>query len=364
MYKKMGGINFNKYFNDVNFNKFIKAYDDIQTSYYDKIDNEKIIDNAINGMYSSLDKYTSFLDETETKVLDDSLNGEYTGVGIKIIADESGKVTVNKVFDESPAKEAGILKDDEITSINDIEIKNIDLKKLSSYFKDGKEVKIGIKRGEENLSFTMVSKSLYVTTVLSDIISYNDKKVGYLRIELFNSTSYKQVKKHLENLENEGIDSLIIDLRQNSGGYLSNCSKIAELFLEKDKVIYKLKNKKSTKTYKDKTDEYRTYKIDVLIDNYSASASEILSAALKDSYGATLVGATSYGKGKVQERKAISSGESVKITTAKWLTPNNKSIDGKGVEPDIKIDLKIDDYNYENKLEDSIIIGALDNITT
>ena len=364
MYKKMGGINFNKYFKDPYFIKLVKAYDDIQTSYYDDVNNSKIIDNAITGMYSSLDKYTSFLNENETKILDDSLNGQYNGIGIKILLNEDKKVIVQTVFDDSPAKEAGLMENDEITAINDTDISNIEFERINDTFKKGEEVKLTIKRGEESLTFNVTPRDLLVTSVKSDIISYNDQNIGYLRIELFNSTSYKQVRKHIEELEKKGIDSLIIDLRQNSGGYLSNCSRIAEMFLQKNKIIYRLKSKETSETYKDKTKEHRTYKIDVLIDNYSASASEVLAAALKESYGAKLIGMTSFGKGKVQERKAISSAESIKLTTAKWLTPNKNSIDNKGIKPDIEVKEEIDNYNYDNKLEDKVILKALEDITT
>ena len=177
----------------------------------------------------------------------------------------------------------------------------------------------------------------------------NDKKVGYLSISSFSNTLAKQVESALDELESDGIESLIIDLRNNGGGLLTAAKDTASLFLEKGKAIYSLegndKNEK-TKVYYDETSTSRNYPIVVLVNGGTASASEILTAALKDSYGATTVGTTTYGKGKVQQTKKLSDGSLVKYTTSRWLTPNNECIDEYGISPDYGIELE---YQYDDE---------------
>ena len=362
--KKFGGVNFAKYTKDPALTKFVISYDEINNNYYDKLDKEEVIDNAIDGMYSSLDKYSKFMDEDEAKALTDSLNGKYNGIGIKILADEES-VKVQTVYDNSPAKKAGVLEGDIILSVNGEDITSQNVDEIEDKIKNSNNgVDLKVKRVEQEILFHLDVESLYVTSVKGQIIPYNEKKVGYIRLELFNSSTDEQFKNVLKSLEDENIDSLIIDVRQNSGGYLSICEEITQMFLDKNKVIYRLKNKNGTTVYKDKTREHRNYKVSVLIDNYSASASEILAAALRDSYGAKLVGMKSYGKGKVQEKVSISNSESVKYSTAKWLTPKGKCIDEKGLNPDIKVDEVIGSYDYENKLNDKVITTALNDITS
>ena len=361
--KKFGGVNFAKYTKDPALTKFVISYDEINKNYYDKLDKEDIIDNAIEGMYGGLDNYSKFMNEDATKALTDSLNGKYNGIGIKILSSDD-TVKIEDVYDSSPAKEAGVEKGDIILSINDEDVTSKNIYEVADKIKNSNGVKLVIKRGEETLTFNLEVKSLYVTSVKGDVISYNEKKVGYIRIEIFNSSTQEQFKNVLENIEKQNIDSLIIDVRQNSGGYLSVCTDIVSMFLDKGKTIYKLKNKNGTTVYKDKTKESRNYKVDILMDNYSASASEILAAALKDSYGARLVGMKSFGKGKVQEKVSISNNDSVKYSTAKWLTPKGVCIDEKGLDPDIKVDEVIGSYDYENKLNDKVITAALNDITT
>lgn len=361
--KKFGGVNFAKYTKDSALTKFVISYDEINKNYYDKLDKEDIIDNAINGMYSGLDNYSKFMDENSTKALTESLNGKYNGIGIKIISSEN-TVKIEDVYDNSPAKEAGIEKGDIIVSINDEDVTSKNIDAVADKIKNSNKVKLIVKRGEETLIFDLEVKSLYVTSVKGEVLSYNEKKVGYIRLEIFNSSTQEQFKNVLENLEKNGIDSLIIDVRQNSGGYLSVCTDIVSMFLDKGKTIYKLKNKNGTTVYKDKTKEHRDYKVSVLMDNYSASASEILAASLRDSYGAKLIGMKSFGKGKVQEKVSISNSESVKYSTAKWLTPKGICIDEIGLNPDIKLEEVIGSYDYENKLNDKVITAALNDITT
>ena len=174
-------------------------------------------------------------------------------------------------------------------------------------------------------------------------------------IDKFNQTVYDQFKKQLNSIEKDNIDGLIIDLRNNTGGYLNAASKMAELFLKDGKIIYSLNEKSGNKIYEDKTMESRSYPISVLVNGNTASASEILAAALRDSYGAKLVGSKTYGKGKVQKTSKLSNGTMYKYTSAKWLTPDGECIDEVGLIPDLEVNYLDDltvDLVYEKALED------------
>ena len=175
-------------------------------------------------------------------------------------------------------------------------------------------------------------------------ISYSiieNTNIGYIAIEKFSENLGTQVKNALNELETKNINSLIIDVRDNAGGYLTSAEDVSNLFLKNGKTIYSLEANGSKVSYNDKTDEHRDYPIVVLINGGSASAAEILAAALKDSYGATLVGAKTYGKGKVQQVVSLNSGDSVKYTSAKWLTPLGICIDGVGISPDYNVEFSL-----------------------
>lgn len=183
------------------------------------------------------------------------------------------------------------------------------------------------------IDITINLSKVEVPYVNGQILEYAGKKVGYMQIIIFSSTAYSQFKNKLEELEKEKIDSLIIDVRDNSGGYLTTVTDILNLFLEKGKVIYQLEDSSGKVKKKDTTREKRNYPLAVLINNASASASEILASAIKESYGGLVVGTNSYGKGTVQQTKKLLDGSMIKYTTQKWLTPNGNFIDEVGVTP-------------------------------
>ncbi len=313
-----------------------KTYKNILGSYVEKVDEKELVNSAIKGMYGYLgDPYTEYLDETTTEDLNDRLDGEYYGIGVEITKREEGVVVVT-VFNDSPASNAGIEVGDIIVKVNDKDVAESDADEISNLIKaDGaSNIEISVNRGGITKTLTVERKNVYIPSVTSQ--KYDN--VGYIYISTFSNTTYTQFKKALESLEKDGIKSLLIDVRSNGGGYLNSAVDIASLFIEKGKNLYGLENKNNTKYYKDETSENRNYKVGVLINGSSASASEILAAALKESYGATLIGTKSYGKGTVQETEKLDSGGMVKYTTAYWLTPNGNKINKVGLNPDIEID--------------------------
>lgn len=333
------------------------AYNNILNSYVEKVDEKELTNAAIKGMYNYLgDPYTSYLDKDSTDNLMDRLKGEYKGIGVEITTNESGTVVMT-VFENSPAEEAGIMVGDIITKVKGVDVNGKTTSEVSNMIKSTNgNVEIEVNRGGITKTLT-----LKVSTVsIKSVIKNKYDKTGYLRIETFSNTTYKQFKENLETLEKDGIENLIVDVRNNGGGFLNSAVEIAELFIEKGKPIYGLQTKDKKEMYKDTTKEKRDYKVIVLINGGSASASEVLAAALKESYGATLLGTKSYGKGTVQDTSELESGGMIKYTTAYWLTPKGVTINEKGLTPDIEVTGSFkDEMTLENDVELQTAINNL-----
>lgn len=332
--------------NDTSLIEFVEAYKSILNNYYTDVDKNKLIDEAIKGMLNYLgDDYTTYLNSSDTSELSEKLSGKYQGIGVELI--EGNKI--NKIFEDSPAEECGLQVGDIIVKVNDKDVKTYTANEIANEIKSIKDNKfrLTVNRGEEEISFELSLKELNIPAIEAKVIENNEKRIGYIYISTFSNTVYEQFNNKLKELEESHIDSLIIDVRNNTGGYLKAATDIASLFLEKGKVIYSLDSKNKKETYKDETAESRNYQISVLINESSASASEILSAALKESYNAILIGKKSYGKGKVQQTASLKDGSMYKYTSAKWLTPNGVCIDKKGINPDYEIDLQINEETNE-----------------
>ena len=344
---------------DDNLAELYKAYDEIKSNYYSTVDLGALVDAGIKGMFSYLgDPYTTYLDKDQTDILNNSLSGSYQGIGVKIsVNNEENKMIISEVYDNTPAKSAGLAVGDIIVKVNDNVVADMESGEVTKLIKSSDEVKLVVNRDGNDLDFTLNTAKLNNPSVDDKIIDGdNGNKIGYLKISKFNETAYEQFYEKLNKIEVDGINSLIIDLRDNTGGYLSAATKISEMFLQKGKVIYSLNEQSSTKTTYDETDDERNYKVYILVNGNSASASEILAAALKDSYGAKLVGTTTYGKGKVQKTSKLSDGTMYKYTSAKWLTPSGECIDGVGLKPDIEIS------NGDELLKDLVLEKAIEEI--
>ena len=337
-----------------------KAYDEIKSNYYSSVDLGSLVDAGIKGMFSYLgDPYTTYLDKDQTDNLTDSLKGTQHGIGVLInLSDEEKKIIISKVYDNTPAKEAGLVSGDEIVKVNDkLVSESENLKDITALIKSSDEVRLVIQRDGVDKEYTLKTADFYNPSVEENIIEgANGDKIGYLQISKFNETAYEQFNQKLNKIEATGINSLIIDLRGNTGGFLSAATKISELFLKKGEVIYSLNEQSGTKVTYDETEESRNYKVFVLVNESSASASEILAAALQDNYGALLVGTTTYGKGKVQKTNKMNDGTMYKYTSAKWLTPKGECIDGVGLKPDIEIS------NGNELLKDLVLEKAIEEI--
>ena len=345
--------------NDKELTDFIKAYSNIVNNYYEDVDKEKMLDSALNAMLNYLgDNYTTYLTDEQRKALEESLQGTYQGIGVEINKDR----VITKVTKNGPAEAAGLQAGDKFMSIDGTKLNDTDGNAVGLLIRgtNKKAVDIIVDRNGEELTF-----NVKIGTIEEPAIAYGmqENNIGYIQISKFSRPLTSQMETALKELEANGMEKLIIDLRNNTGGYLDSAETTASLFLKKGKLIYSLEDKKSKEDYYDQTETSRNYPIVVLINNNSASSAEILAAALKDSYGAVLVGQTSYGKGKVQQTYDMQDGSMAKFTSAKWLRPTGDCIDKKGIKPDFEVEQTTQtNENGEEIIIDTQLVKALEVI--
>lgn len=336
---------------DDELQEFITNYDYIVDNYYGDIDKTELVDSAIAGMLSTLDKNSAYVGGSDTN-FSIYLEGTYKGTGIQVFNDDNGNIVIYTVFENTPASKAGLKSGDIIVKLNNTDTTNMTIDEFSKLVKEQNDkFNITYKRDDNEKTVRLKVDTIEIKSVSSKIINRDDKKIGYIRTTIFANNTYEQFKKELDKLEDEGIDGLVIDLRGNSGGHLSTAEQILSLFLDSSHPIYQIKSKDSQNTYYSTGNETKNYKISILIDGNSASASEVVTSALVEQYSAKTVGKKSYGKGTVQELQTLSDGDQYKLTTKSWLTSKGKVIDGKGIEPDY--DVTLSDEYLENPTDEN-----------
>ena len=346
--------------------EFVSVYNDILDEYYEDIDKDELLEAGINGMLEFLDDdYSVYMDQEATEDFNEQVEGKYTGIGVEITQQEDKTVVVTDVFDNSPAFKAGLKIGDIFYKVDGKDVTGIKPDEISSMIKKSsdKKVELVMLRDGIEKSFALKLEEVELESVTSKIFEVNDKKIGYIKLSVFASNTYSQFEKKLLKLENDGIDSLVIDVRDNSGGYLSAVTSIASLFLENGKVVYQLDTKGVIEKIYSNTSTSRDYDIAVLINYNSASASEILAAAIQESYGGLVVGINSYGKGTVQKAYQLESGATVKYTIQKWLTPDGNWINEVGVTPDIEVELDGNYFENPSDENDNQLQKALEELS-
>ena len=343
-------------------NKFIDAYYTIIDNYYGDLDKEDLVNSAIEGMVGSVgDVYTNYSDSDTTTSFLETVEGTYEGIGCTIAQKQTGEIVIIDMFDDGPSAKAGLMIDDIILKVDDIDAEGKTTTELSDYIKNSKNknITITVLRGNEEKEINVVRDKVEVPTVTSQVLEKNNKKIGYLNISIFSSVTDRQFNTELQKLQKENIEGLIIDVRGNGGGYLSSVTNILNRILEKDKVIYQLKSKDKVEKKKDTTKECLNIPIAVLTNTGSASASEILASAIKESYGGYVVGTNTYGKGTVQQTMQLTDGSMIKYTVQNWLTPNGNWVNEVGLEPTDFVELSDEYYNNPTVDNDNQLQTAL-----
>ena len=327
---------------DKELDELVTTYDNIINNYYEDVDKEELIDAGIQGMINYLDDpYATYFSGEASEDFNQELAGNYEGIGVEVMLN-NGIVSVSRVFDNSPASKAGVKVGDVVIKVNDTDITGKSLTEVVSMISgenSGNKSKLTVARNGEELSFELAKGTIEVPVVNSEIYENNGKKIGYIKIDLFSSKVYKQFNSALKNLEKNNIQGLVIDVRDNPGGYLSEVKNILCLFLDKKQVLYQLQTKNKTeKIYGTKKSIERDYPVSIIINDESASAAEILASAFKESYDSRIVGINSYGKGTVQSASDLKSGDTIKYTVQKWLTPDGNWVNDKGVVPTDRVE--------------------------
>ncbi len=336
----------------------------IEDKYVKDVETEKLIEGAIKGVVESLgDPYSVYMNETEFQDFIASINGSFSGVGMVLSADEStGDIIVVSPIEGTPAQKAGILPKDIIVKVDDIELAGKSLDEAVKLLRGekGTKVFVYIKRqdNEDLLEFELMRDDIRVTTIKHEII---DDDVGYIKITSFDSQTYDEFKAAVDSLQKQGIKGLILDLRNNPGGSLYESVRIADEILGKGMIVYtEDRNKNKLEEYYSDNNRI-SLPLVVLINENSASASEIVAGAIQDHKAGVLVGTKTFGKGSVQEIEPFQDGTGMKLTIARYYLPSGRSIDGIGVEPDIKVELSKDISPFDiPRKKDSQLLKALD----
>jgi carboxyl-terminal processing protease len=338
---------------------FGEVLENINKEYVDDVDQAEMMDSAINGVLQSLDPYSAYMSPELFKEMQTDTKGEFGGLGIEI-GMEAGVVKVISPIDDTPAAKAGIKAGDFIVKIGTEQVQGKSLMEAVKLMRGpvGTSIDLTIRRKnvKKPLEFKITRKIIEVRSVSSEIIS-EKKNIGYVRLKSFNENSDNQFLKTLKKFEKNGsIVGYVIDLRNNPGGLLSQAINITDFFLD-DGEIVSTKGRKVSETRKffaRKGDETKGKPIVVLINNGSASASEIFAGALKDHKRAIILGENSYGKGSVQSIIPLRNGGGIRLTISKYYLPSGKSISEVGVTPDILVEETDEDFKINSEKDNQL----------
>ena len=338
---------------------FGEVLENIKKEYVDDIDQSEVMDSAINGVLQSLDPYSAYMSPELFKEMQTDTSGEFGGLGIEI-GMEAGVVKVISPIDDTPAAKAGIKSGDYIVKIGKEQVQGKSLLEAVKLMRGpvGTSIDLTVRRKnvKKPIEFKIIRKVIQVQSVSSEIIS-DQKNIGYIRLKSFNENSDSQFLKSIKKFEkNSKIKSYVIDLRNNPGGLLTQAINITDFFLD-DGEIVSTKGRKVSETRKffaRRGDETKGKPIIVLINNGSASASEIFAGALKDHKRAIILGENSYGKGSVQSIIPLRNGGGMRLTISKYYLPSGKSISEVGVTPDILVEEVSDDFKINSEKDNQL----------
>lgn len=345
-------------------NKTVEIKEKLEQIYIGEIEEEKLIDSALEGYVQGVgDEYTEYLTEEEVTALMEDVNGSYVGVGLYIAQNiQTNQILVVGVIEGSPANKAGILVGDIIKKVDDIEYTGEQLTLASNNMKgvEGTEVKVTVERNGENLDYNIIREKIKFNCVSYEKLENN---IGYIRISSFDGGVAEDFEKAYKDLNSQGVKSLIIDLRNNGGGLVDQCLEIAELIVQKGSKMLITKDKQNNEDVSiSKQEPIINVPIVILVNEYTASASEILTAAIRENVNAKVVGTKTYGKGVIQGIYSLKDQKTaLKITMQEYYTPKHNKIHKVGITPDVEIELPEElkgqlsiERNLDNQLNKAI----------
>lgn len=314
----------------------------VENYYYEDVDEDAMLENAAVGLMAGIgDVYSVYYTKEEMAKFNEETEGKYAGIGCQLLADpESKLITVTRVFKGSPAETAGIRAGDKIVYVNDVYYTAYEMDEAVSVMRGtpGESVKVTVLRDLETIDFDVMREDININYVEYEIL---DGNIGYVMVFDFLGDAYEGFEEAINAFQEADVSGMIIDLRNNGGGLVDTCVKMADLILPEG-VVVSMKDKGGNVTEEKIDGEYYDVPMAVLVNGYSASASEILAGAIRDNHAGTLVGTKTFGKGVVQSSLEFADGSGMKVTTARYYTPSGECIHEIGIEPDIEVELDAD----------------------
>ena len=355
IFNKVHAQNIDKLYEKIDL--FSEVLETIQNEYVDEVDQAEAMDSAINGLLQSLDPYSGYMNQNTFEESQTETSGEFGGLGIEVTM-ESGVVKVITPIDDTPAARAGVKPGDYIVKIDDEQVRGKTLMEAVNLMRGpvGTPIEITIRR--KNLRKAKIIKIIRETIEIHSVVSeLFDNKIGYLRLRAFNENSSEQLKEEISKIEkNKKLVGYILDLRNNPGGLLNQAVEISNFFLDDGEIVSTKgrKNRENRKFFAKKGDKIRGKPLIVLINNGSASASEIVAGALQDHKRAILLGETTFGKGSVQSIIPLRNKGAIRLTISKYYLPSGKSISEVGVVPDIKVEEENEEFSINTDTDNQL----------
>ena len=340
----------------------LKEY--IKENYVEGAKDDALMEGAMKGVFEALeDPYSVYMTANEFKSMNESTSGNFGGIGVIVTKSEEGYITVVAPVEDTPGEKAGIKTKDKIIKVDDKDLIGMELDKAVELIKGKPGTKVVLTISRENIpqpmTFEITREMINQKAIKSEV---KENNIGYIRINSFDSDADKDFKKELASLKAKNIKGLILDLRQNPGGYVSSCLEIADAILGEGMVVYTEDIKKNRQVYNSKAGGLEVPLV-ILVDGGSASASEILAGAVKDRKAGLLIGEKTFGKGLVQSVESLKDGSGFKLTTQKYYTPNGISINKIGIEPNIEIKpMEIKEGQREEDVKDLQLEKAIEEM--
>lgn len=344
----------------------LEAY--VKENYLREVSDEQLFEGQLKGLFQGLeDPYSVYMTKDEFKDFTEHTKGVYGGIGVIVTPGEDNLITVVAPIEGTPGEKAGLKTGDKIIKVEDQEFTADNMDKAVKLMKGKPKTEVNItvlrkdKEGKNQyIDMNIMREEIRLITVKSSLI---DEDIGYIRITSFDELTYKDFKKEMDSLTKQNISGLILDLRYNPGGLLDVCVDITDEFLDEGVIVY-TETRKGERYYENSTKKHTDIPLVVLVNEGSASASEIFAGAIKDRDRGILIGNKTFGKGVVQRIKQMSDGSGFKLTTSEYFTPNGTNIHGIGIEPDIVVDLPedVEEIGVDNLEEDTQLKSAINEM--